>query len=133
MRERLARLGRRRPTVAPTLIDNLTPRSGVAMFDRVAIRPAPVTVDAGIAGRSGTVYGHTTPSLGYAEGLIGDPVDDLAVNVAIDGTDRTVWLTPDLVEFVDHQPGVTMRVGEKWLRREADGSWREVANEDDKP
>ena len=91
--------------------------------DRVRIRSTPETVSAGIAGKSGVVYGWTTPSLGYAEGIIGSPVDDRACNVQIDDSQDSFWLAEDLLEFLDHGSGMTAVIGDTTLVREADGSW----------
>jgi len=63
-----------------------------------------LTVAAGIADRIGIVYGHSTPSEGWITEIIGEPVDDVAVNVHFDELDRGFWLAHDLVETVHSQP-----------------------------
>jgi hypothetical protein len=105
----------------PPFDDPLTRRAAVEFGDRVSIRSTPVTVASGIAGGVGLVQGHTTPSLGYVQDVVGDPTDDVAINVRFDDSD--VWIVPELVEFVDHAPGTTMTVGKTRLVRRANGSW----------
>ena len=100
--------------------------SAIDVGDRVRVRSTPATVAAGIADRTGVVHGWTTPSLGYADDVIGDPVDDRAFNVKIDGSTDSFWLAGELVEYVDHGPGMTAVVGGTTLIRQADGSWTPV-------
>ena len=94
--------------------------------DLVRVRTAPATQAAGFAERTGTVHGWTTPSLGYAEGVIGDPIDDVAIAVHFGDDKPAVWFTPDLIEVVDHQPGITMSIGGHEFVRNADGGWDPV-------
>ncbi len=95
--------------------------------DNVRIVSTPVTQQAGVAGLLGHVFGETKPS---ASGVIviGDARDDFALNVAFEGRKETYWFTLDLVEFVDHSPGSTIRldgVPKEWVR-EKTGEWRET-------
>jgi uncharacterized protein YndB with AHSA1/START domain len=84
--------------------DLLTPSSGVSFGDRARVVDTPLTVDRGLAGRVGTVVGHTTPSLAYVTDVIGESTMDVAVGLALEDTDGepTVWLAAELIEFVDH-------------------------------
>jgi hypothetical protein len=94
--------------------------------DRVRIRPTAETEAAGIAGRSGVVYGMTTVSVTGVE-VLGSPTEDVALNIGIDKSERTVWLAPVLVEFLDHNAGVTLTldgVPKKWTR-DSSGTWVE--------
>lgn len=99
---------------------------GAKFGDRVRVRVTSATEAAGLAGRLGTIHGWTTPSLGYATNVIGDPIDDVALALHFGDDKPAVWLTPDLVEFVDHQAGLTMGIaGHEFIRR-ADGSWEGI-------
>src|SRR5687767_5584923 len=100
------------------------PRTMPEFGDRVRILTSADTEAAGVSGRVGIVMGFTTPSLGFvAEPIIGIVVDDSAIAVMLDGEETSRWFGTDLVEFVDHGPGTTIRVGDVELEREADGSW----------
>jgi hypothetical protein len=94
--------------------------------DRVKIRTAAETEAAGIAGRSGVIYGTTTVSITGVD-VIGSPTEDVALSVAIDESEETVWLAPSLVEFIDHNAGATIvldGVPKEWTR-DASGNWIE--------
>jgi hypothetical protein len=98
-----------------------------SMFgDLVRVRTTPVTQAAGLAERIGTVHGWSTPSLGYVRDVIGDPIDDVAIAVHFGDDKPAVWLAPDLVELVDHQPGTTMSIAGQEFVRSADGGWDPV-------
>ena len=91
--------------------------------DRVKIRTVAETEKAGIAGRSGVVYGATTVSVTGVE-VIGSTTEDVALNVTIDESEETVWI-PYLVEFTDHNAGATITldgVAKRWTR-DASGNW----------
>jgi hypothetical protein len=69
------------------------------MFDIVEIVSSRETIAAGYAGKTGTCYGFTTPSVTGVQ-VIGDEGDDRALNVGFD--DGTfAWFHPSLVGFVD--------------------------------
>jgi len=96
--------------------------------DRVRIRPAPETEAAEIAGCIGVVNGITTVSVTGVE-VVGSPAEDVALNIAIDESEKTFWLAPALVEFIDHNPGVAINlvgVPRQWIR-DASGKWVESA------
>jgi hypothetical protein len=94
--------------------------------DRVRIRTAPETEEAGIAGRNGVIYGTTTVSVTGVE-VVGSPTEDVALNVAIDESKETVWLAPNLVEFIDHNAGATITLdgAPRESTRDASGNWIE--------
>jgi hypothetical protein len=89
--------------------------------DRVRIRESPETIDAGVAGLEGDVYGFTTPSVTGADVIGGSP-DDTAVNVSI-GAHGALWFLPDLLEFLHYNAGMEIVVGNIRSVRQVDGSW----------
>jgi len=94
--------------------------------DNVAIRSTEDTRAAGYAGLRGVVYGLTTPSVTGVE-VIGEPVDDRALNVRFDDLGKDAWFATHLVELIDYNPGMEIRlegVPVRWVRA-ADGSWLE--------
>ena len=93
--------------------------------DNVRIRTTPETERAGLAGKSGSVSGFTTPSV-TAIVPIGSPSEDYAIAVMFDdGPVRDAWFAEDLVEFVDHAEGTEIRIGNMKAVRSADGGWVE--------
>src|SRR5262245_5974487 len=99
-------------------------QSPAKFFDRVKIRTVAETEKAGIAGRSGVIYGATTVSVTGDE-VIGSTAGDVALNVKIDEFEETVWVAPYLVEFTDHNAGTTITlygVAKRWTR-DASGNW----------
>ena len=94
------------------------------MGDTVDIVCSPETVAAGYAGRTGTCYGFTTPSV-TAVHVIGDASGDLSLNVGFeDGT--SAWFHPSLVAFVDVDAGQVAVVGDKRFDRGPTGEWTEA-------
>jgi hypothetical protein len=55
--------------------------------------------------------------------------EDYAVNVLIDELDLAFWFAADLVEFVDHGPGLRITIGDAHYIRDADGTWHETEPE----
>lgn len=51
---------------------------------------------------------------------------DKAYNVSIEGQSADLWFAPEQIELVNHAPGTDIRIGNKRLVREVDGSWHEV-------
>ncbi len=94
----------------------------ITIGDKVRIRRTAMTEAMAIAGREGLVDGTTVPS---ATGIepIGDTPDDHAVCVYFDHLQIQLWFAPDLVEFVDHSPGLTVDIGGHKYIRDADGQW----------
>ena len=93
--------------------------------DRVRVKRTPETVSAEVADMEGDVYGFTTPS---ATGVpvIGGAPDDRAINVYFEALSSDRWFRPDLLEFLDHNAGTEMVVGNMKAVRQADGSWIET-------
>ena len=99
--------------------------------DHVRIRTTPETVRAGVAGLEGEVYGETKPSVSGVS-VVGGPADDFALNVHFEERGESLWFAPELVEFLDHAAGTTIRIGDAefvrqpsgdWARSSAGGSW----------
>lgn len=105
-----------------TMTDLLTPSSGVSFGDRARVRGTPLTAELGLAGRIGTVHGHTTPSLAHTTDVVGESAMNVAVGLAFDD-EQTVWIAAELVEFVDHGGGSEIGIGDHRVRRAPDGSW----------
>jgi hypothetical protein len=96
----------------------------VDIGDVVRVLDRPAAAEAGIAGRTGTVYGVTQPSLGYADRpVVGAGPDDVAYNVHFEELDEGFWIDPGLLEFVDHGAGTTIGIAGATFVRRADGSW----------
>lgn len=93
--------------------------------DNVRIRDTELTRTLGLAGRSGSVYGETTPSASGVE-VVGEAHDDFALNVMIEGRGEQLWIAPDLVEFVDHAPGLEVAIGDRRFVRAVSGDWEEA-------
>ena len=94
--------------------------------DRVRIRSVTETEAAGIAGRNGIVWGITTVSVSGVQ-VVGTLTGDAALNVFFEESNEGVWLAPELVEFVNHDPGAVIRldgVPKQWTR-DASGNWVE--------
>ena len=98
-------------------VDHIEPTIG----DNVRIRTTAETQQSGHAGRAGTFYGFTTPSM-TGVSFIGTTVLDLAYNVGFDDN-IDVWFAPEFVEVVDHAPGSEIMIGEQRFIRSADGEW----------
>jgi hypothetical protein len=93
--------------------------------DNVRIRVTPTTEAAGVAGRIGNVAGFTTPSETGVE-VIGEVKDDLAFSVIFENPHAQLWFARELLEFVDHAPGLEVQIGDTRLIRRADGGWDKV-------
>ena len=102
----------------------MTETQSAGFGDRVRIRESPETLAAGVAGLEGEIYGFTTPSTTGVQ-VIGGAPDDYALNVSFEPTDATFWLRPDLVEFLHHNAGAEVVIGNMRLMRQTDGSWIE--------
>lgn len=98
----------------------------VSFGDNVRIRSTSLTVERGLAGLIGQVYGETTPSVTGVK-VIGEMHADFAVNVHFPEKGEAYWFAEELVEFLDHAPGTEIRlegVPKKWTRT-AEGEWVE--------
>jgi hypothetical protein len=92
--------------------------------DRVRIRECPDTIAASVALLEGEVYGFTTPSVTGVE-VVGGAPDDYAINVSLEPSGACLWFRPDLVEFIDHNAGAEVVVGNVKAVRQTDGTWLE--------
>ena len=102
----------------------MTTQSDVGFGDRVRIVRTQETEERGFADAVGMVLGFTTPSATGITDVIGGLDADLAFNVDFDSPEPgNAWFAPDLVSFVDHGPGLDVQIGEKRLRRTAEGEW----------
>lgn len=99
--------------------------SHISFGDKVRIRREKATESKSIAGQTGIVHGKTTPSVTGVE-VIGDASEDYAIAVMLEGHTKALWFAENLLEFVDHQPGMTMNVAGRTLVRDEHGEWREV-------
>jgi hypothetical protein len=106
--------------------------TAVSFGDSVRIRASPATTQLGLAGLTGVVYGFTTPS-DTAVQVVGDASKDFAFGIKIDGMGDPLWFDPDLVEFVNHSPGMTAGIGKRSFTRGVDGEWIEDADSTDDP
>jgi hypothetical protein len=98
-----------------------------AFGDRVRVAATSETEAVGIAGREGEVFGFTTPSVTLVD-VVGGAPDDLAFNVSFSDTGESFWLRPDLIDLIDHNEGLEIRVGNVRAVRQADGSWLETTS-----
>jgi hypothetical protein len=99
---------------------------GLSFGDNVRVRSTPETESRSIAGLRGQIYGETTPSVtGIA--VVGTLQSDYAINVQFVDRQDSVWIAPELVEFLDHGAGteITLEgVQKKWTRGSS-GEWIE--------
>ncbi len=112
----------------------MTPVPTPQFGDLVRIRHTAETEGLGVAGREGPVFGESVPSASGVP-VIGDRAIDYALAVHFDDRKETLWFSPNLVEFVSHDPGtvITLKgVPKRWVRQ-PDGSWREELNRTQEP
>jgi hypothetical protein len=84
---------------------------------KVRIASTPTTQAAGVAGRTGTLAGFTTPSQ-TGENIIGEPKDDIAFGVEFKNPDALMWLPPELIEFTGRTSDLDITIyGQRWLWR----------------
>jgi hypothetical protein len=96
----------------------------IAFGDNVLVTTTALTSSLGLAGLTGMVYGETTPSVTGVE-VIGQPDDDYAIAVQLEGRDESLWFAVGLLEFVDHAPGTEIVIGDKRVVRAVTGEWIE--------
>jgi hypothetical protein len=99
--------------------------SHISFGDKVRIRRDKATESKGIAGQTGIVHGETTPSVTGVE-VIGSASEDYAIAVMVEGHSQALWFAANLLEFVDHQPGTTMKIAGRTLIRDEHGEWKEA-------
>lgn len=98
--------------------------------NKVKIKDSPQTVEKGLAGKIGEVYGQTTPSMMDFE-IIGTPKEDYAVNVYFDDLKESFWFDADLLEQLDDGEGTVMTldgIPKKWTKGK-NGEWIEENTE----
>ena len=95
----------------------------ISFGDKVGVRSLPETVELGVAGLKGSVYGVTTPSVTGVD-VVGELKEDRALNVHFSDLGKAFWFAPHLLEFVDHGAGTEIEITGKKLIRSADGTWR---------
>ena len=98
----------------------------VSYGDNVRILRTVETERLGIAEMIGNVYGETTPSDSRVE-VVGKLESDYALHVYFDTLDRSYWIAPQLLEFVNHAPGTEIHVHGSPFKsvRQPDGSWKD--------
>jgi|SRR5512132_1925951 hypothetical protein len=101
----------------------------ISFGDSVRIRVTPFTESLGYAGRTGTCYGFTTPSVTDVE-VVGGLAADFAFRVEFEEEDvEDAWFTPELVEYLNHAAGTTASIGGHHFIRTEDGQWVPVEDE----
>jgi hypothetical protein len=96
----------------------------ITFGDTVRVLDTPAARARSIAGLSGEVFGHTTPSMTRVQ-VIGDLLSDYALAVHFKHLGESLWFAPELLEFVDHNAGTVVTIGTQKLVRQSDGSWLE--------
>ena len=96
----------------------------IAFGDNVRILSSPETEKIGLSGKTGQVYGETTPS-STSVTVIGELIDDYAINVSVDDAGGEYWFSPNLLEFINHGEGTEITIGNRGVVRNADGSWED--------
>ena len=97
--------------------------------NKVKIKESPETLNLGLAGRIGVIYGETTPSIMGIE-VIGDQKIDYALNVYFEDTKEMYWFSKDLLETIDNsvRSEITLDgIDKKWIKN-SDGVWIESEN-----
>jgi hypothetical protein len=106
----------------------------ISFGDNVRVRSNELTESAGLAGLIGQVYGETTPSKTGVE-VVGKITNDYALNVFFIELDESVWLIPELLEFIDHAPGTEFQIegaSQKFVRNTS-GKWATVPVQSNNP
>ena len=94
--------------------------------DNVRIRVTGATETAGVAGRIGNVAGFTTPATTGVK-VIGEAKDDIAFSVIFENPHAQLWFARELLELIDHAPGLEVQIGDTRLIRRADGGWDKLS------
>src|SRR5687768_3215953 len=96
----------------------------ISFGDNVKILQSEETDKLGISGKTGQVYGVTTPSVTGVE-VIGETEEDYAINVSIKEVGNEFWFASHLLEFIDHGEGTEIVIGNHRAVRRTDGNWEE--------
>ena len=94
--------------------------------NKVKIKSSPETIEKGLAGKTGVVYGETTPSMMDFD-IIGTPNEDYALNVHFEDLNEGYWFDPELIEHLDNGEGTVITlegVDKKWTKGSG-GEWME--------
>src|SRR4030095_3412902 len=94
------------------------------------IKSSQQTVEKGLAGKIGEIFGETTPSMMDFE-IIGTPKVDYAVNVYFNDLGESFWFDADLLEQIDTGEGTVMTldgIPKKWTKGK-NGEWIEEVTE----
>ena len=92
--------------------------------DLVKVKSSKETIELNLANKTGEIFGETTPSITEVE-VIGDVIDDYAINVFFEELDEGYWFTQDLLEPIEGDPDreIEITVGNHTLTKNKDGSW----------
>jgi hypothetical protein len=107
--------------------------TNISFGDNVRVKDEKIAKELGVAGLIGNVSGETTPSVTNVE-IIGELKNDFAFHVLFDELNKGYWFAPELLEFIDHDPGneITLKgVPKKWTRSDS-GEWIETNTEEPK-
>jgi len=94
--------------------------------NKVMIKNSPQTVEKGLAGKIGVIFGETTPSMINFE-IIGTPKEDYAISVHFDDLGESFWFDAELLEQIDAGEGTVMTldgIPKKWTKGKK-GEWIE--------
>lgn len=100
--------------------------TNISFGDKVRVIKATETDALNISNLTGEVYGETTPSVTGIE-PIGESDEDIAFNVHFDELDQSFWISPNLLDFLDHNAGTEITldgIDKKWTRND-NGHWIE--------
>jgi hypothetical protein len=115
--------------IDPSALIDPSAQYAISQFDIVRVLATDETESGGYAGRTGTCYGYTTPSVTNVE-VVGGTEANFAFSVQLEDVEGEVWFAPDLLELVDHDAGTTIEIGGKTFVRRADGEWDDTTSED---
>ena len=100
------------------------------MFDtfgnKVKIKSSPETETRGLAGKTGEIYGHTTPTVTGVD-VIGQTNKDFALNVYFEDIKESFWFDENLIEQIDNGIRTVIKldgVNKKWTK-DTNGDWIE--------
>ena len=96
----------------------------ISFGDTVKVVSNEITKRLAIDNKIGEVFGETNPSLTNVD-ITGANENDFAFNVHFENDEKEYWLSPELVELVNHTPGLEIRVGNVKATRTENGEWIE--------
>ncbi|MBN1469397.1 MAG: hypothetical protein JXM74_10410 [Fusobacteriaceae bacterium] len=98
-------------------------KTNISFGDTVRIISTDLTKKFNINDKIGQVYGETIPSITNVK-VIGNNNDDFAFNIQIDDCNE-YWISPDLLEFINHTSGTEINIGSYSATRTVSGEWKE--------